>query len=159
LLTGGSFGLYHLRGNRFERLPVTFKTVSWVQGIQADGKGHTFIGTDSGLMELDSEPGQDGFRVQSLARVAGTSGPEVDAVLVDGDVLWYGCGHELCRRDQNGTQVFGRESSRPDGALLVIRKDRAGALWVRAKNAGVLVMPAGQTKFRRPDTTVVAGLG
>ena len=154
LLTGGSFGLYHLRGNRFEKLPVAFKTVSWAQGIQSDGNGHTFVGTESGLMKLGSEPGHDGFTVQSFARVAGTSGPEADAVLVDGDILWYGCGHELCRRDQHGTQVFGRESQLPDRALLVIRKDRRGALWVRAKNEGVFVMPAGQTKFRRPDTPI-----
>lgn len=154
LLTGGSFGLYRLRGNRFEKLPVTFKTVSWAQGIQSDGKGHTFIGTDSGLVELDFQPGQEGFTVHRFARVAGTSGPEADAVLVDGDVLWYGCGHELCRRDQHGTQVFGREIGLPDRALLVIRKDRRSALWVRAKNAGVWVMPVGQTKFRRPDTPI-----
>ena len=154
LLIGGSFGLYQLRGNRFEKLAVTFKTVSWAQGIQSDGKGHTFIGTESGLVELDSKPGQVGFAEQSLARVAGTSGPEADAVLVDGDILWYGCGHELCRKDPNGTQVFGRDSGLPDGALMVIRKDRHGALWVRAKNVGVFVMPAGKTKFRRPDTPI-----
>ena len=66
LLAGGSFGLYRLRGNRFEKLPVTFKTVRWAQGIQSDGRGHTFIGTESGLMELDSEPGHDGFTVQAF---------------------------------------------------------------------------------------------
>lgn len=55
LLAGGSFGLYHLRGNRFEKLPVSFKTVSWAQGIQSDGKGHTYLGTESGLIELHSE--------------------------------------------------------------------------------------------------------
>ena len=157
LLTGGSFGLYQLRGNHFDKLPVTFKTVNWAQGIQSDGKGHTFMGTDSGLMELDSKPGQGGFTVQTFAQVAGTSGPEVDAILVDGQVLWYGCGHELCRRDQHGTQVFGRESQLPDRALMVIRKDRHGALWVRAKNEGVFVMPAGQTRFRRPNTPIPGG--
>jgi ligand-binding sensor domain-containing protein len=51
LLVGGDFGLYQLSGNRFEKLPVVFKTVSWAQGIRSDGKGHTFIGTDSGLVE------------------------------------------------------------------------------------------------------------
>jgi ligand-binding sensor domain-containing protein len=61
LLVGGDFGLYQLSGNRFEKLPVGFKTVSWAQGIQSDGKGHTFIGTDSGLVELYSQPGHDQF--------------------------------------------------------------------------------------------------
>jgi len=154
LLAGGNFGLYRLRGNHFEKLSVSFKTVSWAQGIQSDGKGHTFIGTDAGLMELGSEPGHDGFTVQGLARVPGTSGPEADAVLVDGDILWYGCGRELCRRDGNGTQVLGRESGLPDRALMVIRKNRDGDLWVRAKDAGVFVLPARHSKFRRPHTPI-----
>ena len=39
LLVGGDFGLYQLSGNRFEKLAVDFKTVSWAQGIKSDGKG------------------------------------------------------------------------------------------------------------------------
>ena len=154
LLVGGTFGLYELRGNRFEKLVVPFKTVSWAQGIQSDGKGHTFLGTESGLTELESERGRDGFAVITLPRVPGTSGPEADAVLLDGDVLWYGCGLELCRRDSSGTRAFGRESGLPGQALLVIRKDREGNLWVRSRLVGVLVMPAGQSRFRRPDAPI-----
>ncbi len=153
LLVGGTFGLYHLRGNRFEKLPVTFKTVSWEQGIQSDGKGHTFLGTDAGLMELYSEPGGDGFAVRSFPQVPATSGPGVDGVLADGDIIWYGCGLELCRMDNDVTRVFGREAGLPGRALVVIRKDRDGNLWVRARS-GVFVLPAGQTKFRRPDAPI-----
>src|SRR5208282_2569029 len=101
LLVGGTFGLYYLRGNRFEKLPVTFKTVSWEQGIQSDGKGHTFLGTDAGLTELYSEPGHDGFAVRSFPQVPATSGPRVDGILADGDTIWYGCGLELCRMDND----------------------------------------------------------
>jgi ligand-binding sensor domain-containing protein len=154
LLVGGSFGLYHLRSNHFEKLPGTFKTVSWAQGIQSDGKGHTFLGTDSGLMELSSEPGQSGFAVRTFPQAPGTSGPSVDGVLVDGDTLWYGCGQELCRMQQSVTRVFGRDSGLPDRELLVIRKDRDGNLWVRAKNEGVFVMPSGQVRFRRPAAPI-----
>ncbi len=150
LLAGGAFGLYRLRGNNFEKLPVPFKVVSWAQGIQSDGQGHTFVGTESGLMELYSEAGHDGFEVRQFPQAPGTSGPTVDAVLVDGDVLWYGCGQELCRMDKDGTRVLGVESGLPGYALMVIRKDREGNVWVRAKNAGVLVRFAGQPKFQRP---------
>ena len=152
LLAGGSFGLYQLRGNRFEKLAVAFKTVSWAQGIQSDGKGHTFIGTESGLMKL--ETGHAGISVHAFPRAAGSSGPEANAVLVDGDLLWYGCGHELCRMDRDGTQVFGRSTGLPDRSILVIRKDRDGNLWVRAQNGGVFVLPSGQSKFRRPHTPI-----
>jgi diguanylate cyclase (GGDEF)-like protein len=151
LLAGGSFGLYQLRGNSFQKLPVGFKTVSWAQGIQSDGKGHTFLGTDSGLVELYSAAGQDGFAVRSFSQAPATSETSVSAVFIDGDVLWYGCGQELCRMDPDGTQVFGAGNGLPHSALMVIRKDGEGNLWVRARNAGMFVMPSGQNKFRRPE--------
>jgi diguanylate cyclase (GGDEF)-like protein len=151
LLVGGDFGLFRLSGNRFEKVPVAFKTVSWAQGIGSDGKGHTYIGTDSGLVELYSEPGQDGFAVRIFPQAPGTSGPGAYGVLVDGDILWYGCGEELCRMERNRTTVLGRDSGLPDRVWPVVQKDRDGNLWVRAKNAGVFVLPVGQTRFRRPD--------
>jgi diguanylate cyclase (GGDEF)-like protein len=150
MLAGGTFGLYRLRGNRFEKLPVNFKSISWAQGIQSDGKGHTFLGTESGLMELESEAGHDGFAVRAFPQPPATSGPNVDAVLVDGDVLWYGCGQQLCRMDRDGTRVFGTESGLPEYPLIVIRKDHEGNLWVRTRSAGVFELPAGQAKFQRP---------
>jgi ligand-binding sensor domain-containing protein len=73
LLVGGAIGLYHLQGNRFEKLQGDFKTISWAQGIQADGKGHTFLGTDSGLVEVTSKPGQKGFATRTFAQPPGTS--------------------------------------------------------------------------------------
>jgi diguanylate cyclase (GGDEF)-like protein len=154
LLVGGDFGLYQLSGNRFEKLPVAFKTVSWAQGIQSDGKGHTFIGTDSGLVEFYSEPGQDGFAVRRFPQAPGTSGPGAYGVSVDGDILWYGCGDELCRMDRDRTTVFGQDSGLPGRNWVAIRKDHDGNLWVRARNAGVFVLPVGQTRFRRPDAPV-----
>ena len=157
MLAGGAFGLYRLHGNRFSKLPVQFKTVSWAQGIASDGKGHTFLGTDAGLMELDPETGRDGFSVRVLPQPATTSaasGPNVEAVLVDGDVLWYGCGRQLCRKDASGTRILGTESGLPDTALMVIRKDGLGNIWVRTKTVGVFELPAGQTQFRRPDAFV-----
>src|SRR5450755_976275 len=154
LLVGGDFGLYQLSGNRFEKLLVVSKTVSWAQGIQSDGKGHTFIGTDSGLVELYSEPGQGGFAVRRFPQAPGTSGPGAYGVSVDGDILWYGCGEELCRIDRDRTTVFGRKSGLPGRIWLRIQKDRDGNLWVRGQNAGVFVLPVGQTRFRRPDAPI-----
>jgi diguanylate cyclase (GGDEF)-like protein len=154
LLVGGNFGLYQLRGNRFEKLSLPFKTISWAQGIQSDGKGHTFLGTDSGLGELSSTVGHDAFTWRWLPRQAAASGPEASGILVDGDILWYGCGQELCRMDEYGTQVLGRDSGLPDRAVMVIRKDRDGDLWVRVRNSGVFVLPAGQSRFRRPQAPI-----
>ncbi len=154
LLVGGDFGLYQLSGSRFEKVTGAFKTVSWAEGIQSDGKGHTFIGTDAGLVELYSEPGRNGFAVRRFSQALGTSGPGAYGVLVDGEIIWYGCGEELCRMDRDRTTVFGRDSRLPALIWLVIQKDRDGNLWVRSKNAGVFVLPAGQSTFRRPDAPI-----
>ena len=54
LLAGGDFGLFRLRNNHFERVSGPFKKVEWRQGIQADGRGHSFVATDDGLIELSS---------------------------------------------------------------------------------------------------------
>jgi diguanylate cyclase (GGDEF)-like protein len=150
LLIGGNFGLYHLSGNRFEKVPVPAKTIAWAQGIQSDGKGHTFLGTNTGLLELYSEPGNAGFSIRTIPQPEGTSDPAAYAVSIDGDVLWYGCGLELCRMDAHGTRVFARDSGLPGRALLAVQKDRAGNLWVRARNDGVYEWPAGKSRFLRP---------
>jgi diguanylate cyclase (GGDEF)-like protein len=152
LLAGGAFGLYHLRGNSFEKLKVSFTTVSPSQGIQSDGKGHTFLGTDAGLIELHAEPGHDGFVERTFSQAPGSSGTSADGVLVDSDILWYGCGHELCRVDSDGTRAYGRESGLPDYPVMVIRKDHDGDLWVRTKNAAVFVLPAAQSKSGQTKT-------
>ena len=154
LLAGGDFGLYRLAGNRFEKLQVPFKTVSWAQGIQADGQGHTYIGTDAGLMELSREAGSDSLGVRKIPAPPGTFGAAAGGVLVEGNTLWYGCGLELCRMDSSGTKVYGPETGLPGTVVMEIRRDSDGNLWIRASNAETFVRPAGQTRFRRPDSPV-----
>jgi diguanylate cyclase (GGDEF)-like protein len=161
LLIGGNFGLYHLSGNRFEKVAVPAKTIAWAQGIQSDGKGHTFLGTDAGLLELYSQPGSSqpgsvqpgsaGFSIRAFPQPQGTSSAAAYAVLIDGDVIWYGCGLELCRMDPRGTRVFSRESGLPGRALLAVQRDHAGNLWVCARQDGVYELPAGKSRFLRPN--------
>jgi len=154
LLAGGNFGLYRLSGNRFEKLATPFKTISRQQGIQSDGKGHTYLGTDAGLVEMDSLPGNHEIAFHSFPQPNGTSGIQVNAIFFDGDVLWYGCGLELCRMDAHGTRVFSRESGLSPARILGIRKDPAGNLWVAAQGSGIFVWPAGKAKFERPSLPV-----
>lgn len=156
LLAGGNFGLYRLVGNRFEKLPIALTTINWAQGIQSDGKGHTFVGSDAGLLELASQAGQAQFSVRSFPQPPGTSGPGASGILVDGDLLWYGCGHELCRMDGDGTRVFGQESGLPDKEIQGIEKDGIGNLWLRMRNGGTFELPAGKGKFIRPETPIPA---
>jgi diguanylate cyclase (GGDEF)-like protein len=158
LLVAGGTGVYRLAGNRFERVASVPGTVSWAEGIQPDGKGHTYLGTDKGLLRLSgaSGPGPS-FDVERFAQAPGSSGPGAYGVFIDGDAVWYGCGFELCRRDSTGTTVYGRLSGLPRQAILAIQKDGSGDLWVRARNAGTFVLPRGQPHFRRPDSPVPPG--
>jgi diguanylate cyclase (GGDEF)-like protein len=156
LLAGGSFGLLRLRGNRFEKVPGPFKSIGELQGIEADGKGHTYLNTEQGLMELSSEPDKDGFAVRRIPPPPGTAETEVNGVpeagglLIDGDAIWYGCGHALCRLEKGATRVYGTENGLIEHTAVAIRKDRLGNLWVRLRGGGVFVLPAGQSQFRRP---------
>ncbi len=154
LLAGGDFGLYRLAGNRFKKITAPFKTINWAQGIQADGKGHTFLGTDSGLVELYYQSEQSQFGMHMFAQAQGTSGPEAYGILIEKDVLWYGCGTELCAIGPQGTRVLGRSSGLPGRPVLVIQKDRTGNLWVRLRNDGVFVRLAGHSNFQKPDLPV-----
>jgi diguanylate cyclase (GGDEF)-like protein len=154
LLAGGNFGLYRLSGNRFEKLITPFKAVFGLQGIQSDGKGHTFLGADTGLVELDSSPGKHDFAIRSFPQPRGTSGPQANGISIDGDALWYGCGLELCRMDARGTKVFSRDSGLPANQVLAILKDREGNLWVTIRSSGIFVWPAGKSKFERPPLPV-----
>jgi diguanylate cyclase (GGDEF)-like protein len=154
LLAGGNFGLYRLSGNRFEKLSVAFKAVSWLQSIQSDGEGHTFLGTDTGLVELYSQPGQDRFAERRYPQPLGTSGPAVYGVLLDGDIVWYGCGEEICRVDSHGIMVLGKQNGLPGSEWQAIRKDRDGNLWARGRNLGVYEMENGQSGFKKPNLSI-----
>ncbi len=155
LLAGGAFGLYRLRGNRFERVPGPFKTVGEIQGIQSDQKGHTYINTNRGLMELSIKQGMDAIDVRPIPSPEGTSEtetngvPEVGGVLIDKDTVWYGCGDALCHLENGATRIYGVESGLPARTVVAIQRDHDGNLWVRLRFAGEYILPAGQNKIRK----------
>jgi len=154
LLALGAYGLIRLRGNRFEAVQGPFGNTYGAIGIQADGRGHTYIGTDQGLVELSLKSGEDKFTLRQIPQAVGTSRATVEGVFVDGETVWYGCGLELCRMDHGQTEVLGRDRGLPPRQVTTIRKDSIGNLWVRVRNDGVYVMPAGQARFRRPDLPI-----
>lgn len=154
LLVGTHLGLYHQSGSHFEKMAAPFHHVSWMQGIQSDGKGHTYIGTDAGLFVLSSTGGQLSF--EKIHKVAGTSDAQVDGVLVDGNTLWYGCGNSVCRMDRRGTRIFGRENGLLPGRFTAIRKDHEGTLWVQANKVGLLSLASGESHFQPLNDQILA---
>ncbi len=157
LLAGGTFGLYRLRGNRFYQVPGPFKSVGELQGIQSDGKGHTYVNTNQGLMELSIQPGQSEIAVRKIPLPAGVAEteyygtPEAGGVLIDGNAILYACGEELCRLEKDETRIYGVKNGLPAHTVVAIRKDREGNLWLRLRDVGVYILPAGESMFRKPE--------
>lgn len=149
LLAGGDYGLYRLARNRFEKIPASFQSVSWLQGIAADGRGNTWLGTNEGLVELSPSHGGRRYEELRIPNPAGVTGKAAWGVLIDGDTLWWGCGEELCRKDRKGVKVFGPQEGLASSEWEGIRKDHSGNLWVHGGNAGEYVLRAGEARFRR----------
>ena len=154
LLVGGSVGLYRFLNNHFEKAPVPFKAISWSQGIQSDGRGHTYLASDSGLFVLEIAKNSEAFSVRRVYPGKGTPEEATSGVHVDGDSVWFGCGVRLCDLQSDEVKVFDEKNGLPGVPLAAVLKDGEGNLWVRARNAGVLEWPKGEAKFRRPDTPV-----
>ncbi len=148
LLAGGEYGLYRLMGNQFQKLPVSFQSVSWLQGIVSDQRGNTYLGTDQGLIELVQTAGGVGYTERRIAQPAGVTGKAAWGVLVDGDAIWWGCGEELCRKDRKGVTVFGAKDALVENEWEAILIDRSGNLWVHGRSAGEYVLRRGATKFK-----------
>jgi diguanylate cyclase (GGDEF)-like protein len=166
LLAGGDSGLYQFSGDRFEKLSVPFTAVNSAQGIQSDGQGHTYLATDAGLAELSAANGSNEFTFRLLPRPAVASSPAASSqavpsqsaysVMLEGGIIWYGCGVAVCRVDGKGTTVLGKEDGLPADQWQTILKDRDGALWVSGRATGILERPAGQTLFRKPNAPAIA---
>jgi diguanylate cyclase (GGDEF)-like protein len=157
LLVGAEFGLYRLSGNRFNQVPGNFNRVSSTEGIQSDRKGHTWIASDIGLVELTADHDQGQFTQQVIPRAAGASNPEAHSVLLDGDTIWYGCGNQICHVDSHGvTTVLGLDAGLPAEPWQAIRKDRDGSLWVSGTMSGILVRADGQKNFSKPRDAAIA---
>ncbi|KAA6461016.1 diguanylate cyclase [Acidobacteria bacterium AB60] len=154
LLVGGSVGLFRLRANRFEKLSAPFKTVSWAQGIQSDGRGHTYLTTDAGLYVMEMAPGQSAPSFRRVYPQEGAPEEPVSGVFVEDKAVWFGCGVRLCALQSDGLRVFDEKDGLPGVPLAAVVRDGAGNLWVRARNSGVFEWPKDEAKFRRPNTPV-----
>ncbi|HVZ82813.1 MAG TPA: diguanylate cyclase [Terracidiphilus sp.] len=154
LLVGSKIGLYRFSGNRFVRLGVPFASVSWDQGLQADGHGSVWAGTDEGLFRLAFKPGSDDFTAQRVYPAEGAAPEQAHGVFLDGSGVWFGCGKWLCLLDNGTVKTLGKDDGLPGASLPAILKDRDGDLWVRVRNGSMLERPAGETRFRTPQTPI-----
>jgi ligand-binding sensor domain-containing protein len=152
LLAGGDYGLYRLVRNRFEKVPTDFRRVSWLQGIDSDGLGDTYLGTDEGLVEIERSRGGSGYQERHIAQPPEVTGKAAWGVLAEGNALWWGCGDELCRQDRRGVKVFTAKDGLPANQWEAILIDGAGSLWVHGRSAGEYLLRRGEAKFKYLET-------
>jgi diguanylate cyclase (GGDEF)-like protein len=148
LLAGGDYGLYRLAGNRFQKLSTTFHSISWRQGIASDGRGHTYLGTEKGLIELVQAAG-GGYEEHPIPQPTGVVGKAAWGVFAQGETLLWGCGEDLCQRDRKSVTVFGSKDGLVSSEWEAIQLDRSGNLWVHGPDAGEYVLKRGEAKFQR----------
>jgi diguanylate cyclase (GGDEF)-like protein len=155
ILAGATTGLYRLSGVGFEHLPTPFHTVFWGQGIALVPTGRTYLATDQGLYELT--PATSGspqpYTYRRLYPSSADAAQPVYSVFREpnSDSLWFGCGLNVCHLTSSGVQTYTSEDGLPGIAIAFVVKDRDGAVWIRPRNKGVLVLPANETRFRRPE--------
>ena len=162
LLAGSERGLYRLIGNSFERVALPGASsanqtgVSWMGGIKSDGRGKTWLATDRGLMLLGVQGAGGTVSIRSLRSPPGVSGPATQGILVEPDAVWYGCGLELCRLNEELVSVYGKPQGLPPAAWIVIGRERNGDLWVRGKGIGVAVLRRGAARFEVRGTPLLS---
>jgi diguanylate cyclase (GGDEF)-like protein len=150
LLVGSRAGLYQQKGDGFEKLaPPGSGVVDGYSSIQYDGKGLTYIATNSGLLVARQSTGDAHLTFRLLPAPAAAGGGDAHGVLLETGVLWYGCGVGLCRM-AGRTTVFGEASGLPRGRWTCIRRDGSGDLWVSDKRRFAVMRRGGQ----RFDTSI-----
>lgn len=164
VLAGATNGLFRLVSGHFDHLSTPFHTVYWTQGIARVPPGKTYLATDQGLFELTlSPPGsRQQYTYRRLYPADPSAAPEhVYEVFAEpgAGALWFGCGVNLCRFTKSKLQTWTEKDGLLNTPIAFIVKDHDGAIWVRERNKGVLVLPAGEAHFRRPDTPVSAYTG
>jgi ligand-binding sensor domain-containing protein len=147
VLAGCRAGLYYLHGDRFESLALPGAgSVGSYSGIQSDGRGQTYIATERGLVVAANAVagGKPAFHLLPTPEEA--DGSNAHGVFIEGTVVWYGCGHSLCRMTTNGVTVFGKKDGLPQGQWTCIRRDGRGDLWVNDKRR-FAVLRRGSSRF------------
>ena len=167
ILAGAKTGLYRLNEGRFEHQTTPFHIIYWTQGIARVPTGRTYLATDQGLYELvvSAAGAAQPYTYRRIYPADAHAAAEpVYAVFPESNPrsLWFGCGVNVCHLTDAGVQTYTDKDGLLDTPIAVLAKDRDGAVWVRARNKGILVLPAHEVRFRRPDapvSTFIGGLG
>jgi len=150
VLVGNIGGLYRLRGERFERVPLPGNArILGYANILLDGK-QSWIATDRVLISITV--GKDNKLILQPGPPPPDAGlKSAQSIFVQNKTLWWGCGNSLCRSEGGRIEVLGEAAGLRSEPVNAILRDGKGNLWVE-QNRKLLVLRAGSSKFSEPDT-------
>lgn len=152
LLVGGEAGLFRKAGEKFEKIPMPgANAVSWFSGIQSDGKGTTWLSTETGLLVMTRAVGDAQFTFRSIPKAPILDSPATYGLLVEKGEIWYGCDKQLCRLLGSEVTVFGAREGLPPSKWKAIRRGQNGDLWVQGRSM-VALLPLGGKRFRTQES-------
>ena len=131
LWVGTSSGLARREAGRFVAVDVGHPIeIVGRSAIASDRAGRVYVSTSAGLLtgRLDS----GGYHFVAAPQIAGKYN-SVHGVYVDpGEVVWFGCGHEICRMENDQVTVLGEDRGVPSDRWDAMITDGEGTLWIRS---------------------------
>ena len=128
LWVGTDRGLARGARGHFESVALNGRTLIGRQGISSDRSGHLYLATDGGLVVGDIGKEAIAFRT--------VKDGEVVSVYTDASgLVWFGCGLNLCRLENQSATEVGAANGLPLDRWDAIIGDLDGNLWVRSASA------------------------
>jgi len=150
LWVGTSSGLARRAGNRFVSVdtghPIEIVGRSAITGDRA---GRLYVSSSAGL--LIGNPSANGHRF-SVVQVPVKGG--VHGVYLDpDDVVWFGCGRQVCRMEHTHVTALGENVGIPEDRWDAVIADREGTLWIRSSTR-LLRRTVKSTTFEAAGATI-----
>ena len=149
LWVGTDRGLARRVRDRFEPVALSGHELIGRQNISSDRNGHLYLATDGGLFVGDNKgsAGQQGISFRLIQRPAGVNRAAVVSVYTEASgLVWFGCGLNLCRLEQDSAAEVGSAQGLPQDRWDAILGDLEGNLWVRSASA-LYLRPSGAAHF------------
>lgn len=151
LWVGTSAGLARRVGAKFQSVDVG-RPIEIVgrSAIASDARGRLLVSSSDGL--LIGTPSGNGYRFADGPQIPGDD-KTVHGLHVNEDVVWFGCGHQICRLDSAGVTALGGEQGIPQDRWDAMITDKEGTLWIRSSTR-LLRRTILATRFEPADATI-----
>ena len=169
VLVGNQSGLFRMRGEKFEKVPLPFSgdapsgetpvsgtvKINGYNSIFLDGN-RTWIGTDKGMLFATTNDGK--IRLHAGPVPPAPVKNSVQSLYVEGSRLWWGCDNALClaeavnegRPEASEVKVFDQSAGLKPFHIGAILSDREHNLWI-TQNRRLLRRRAGASHFEDAD--------